>query len=124
MNRYLAVLSGAGLGGLARYIIGTAITARLGGRFPFGTLTINITGSFLAGAVMILLTERLAAHDNWRLFLVVGFLGGYTTFSAMEYETFLAVRAREGWTAMGYVAASVILGYAAVWLGAWVAGKR
>ena len=124
LDRYLAVLSGAGLGGLARYIVGSAIAARWGGRFPLATFLVNITGSFLAGLLMILLTERFTVHPNWRLFLMVGVLGGYTTFSAFQVETFTAARAGERWTALGYVLSSVIFGYAAVWLGAWLAGRK
>lgn len=120
----MSVLGGAGIGGLARYIVGSAIAAKWGGRFPLATLFINVVGSFLAGAVMILLTERLTVHPNWRLFLVVGVLGGYTTFSAMEYEAYVAVRGGERWTALIYVMSSMILGYAAVWLGAWLAARR
>lgn len=91
--------------------------AKYGGRFPLGTLVINVSGSFLIGIIMTLLTERLHPHPNWRLFLVVGILGGYTTFSSFEYETFQAVRDGSGWMAMLYVIGSVVLGYIGVWLG-------
>jgi CrcB protein len=118
LDRYLVVLAGAGLGGLARYAGGTWIMAKYGGRFPLGTLVINVTGSFLIGVLMTLLTERLHPHPNWRLFLVVGILGGYTTFSSFEYETYQAVREGARWMAALYVTASVVLGYIGVWLGA------
>ncbi|HZT34250.1 MAG TPA: fluoride efflux transporter CrcB [Bryobacteraceae bacterium] len=124
MDRYLVVLAGAGLGGLARYLAGTWIMVRYGGRFPLGTLTINVTGSFLIGVLMTLFTERLAPHPNWRLFLVVGVLGGYTTFSSFEYETFQAVREGARWMGMLYLTGSVLLGYAGVWLGALLAARR
>ena len=118
MDRYLVVLAGAGLGGLARYVAGTWIMAKYGGRFPLGTFIINVTGSFFIGALMTLFAERLQPHPNWRLFLVVGILGGYTTFSSFEYETYQAVRDGEHWMGMLYVAGSVLLGYLGVWLGA------
>ena len=92
MDKYLVVLTGAGLGGLARYLAGTWIMSKYAGRFPLGTFVINVTGAFLIGVLMTLLTERWQPHPNWRLFLVVGMLGGYTTFSSFEYETFQAVR--------------------------------
>ena len=124
MDRYLVVLAGAGLGGLTRYVAGTWIMARYGGRFPLGTLVINVTGSFLIGILMTLFTERFQPHPNWRLFLVVGILGGYTTFSSFEYETFQAIRDGARWMAMLYMAGSVVLGYFGVWVGAILTAKR
>ncbi len=124
MDRYLVVLAGAGLGGLARYVAGTWIMAKYGGRFPMGTFLINITGSFFAGAIMTLLTERFEPHPNWRLFLVVGMLGGYTTFSAFEYESFQSIREGAPWMGMLYMTGTVLLGYAGVWLGAMLAARR
>jgi CrcB protein len=102
---------------LTRYALGTWIMTKYTGRFPMGTFVINVTGSFLIGVLMTLLTERLQPHPNWRLFLVVGVLGGYTTFSTFEYETFQAVREGARWLAAIYVAASVVFGYLGVWLG-------
>ena len=124
MDRYLVVLAGAGLGGLIRYIAGTWIMEKAGGRFPAGTFLINVSGSFLIGIVMTLLTERFPPYPNLRLFLVVGVLGGYTTFSSFEYEAFQAVRGGERWMGLAYVLSSVILGYFAVWLGTLLATRR
>ncbi len=124
MDKYLVVLAGAGLGGLARYVAGTWIMAKYGGRFPLGTFVINITGAFLIGVLMTLLTERFHPHPHWRLFLVVGLLGGYTTFSSFEYETFQAVRDGERWLGLLYLVGSVALGYAGVWLGTLLASGR
>ena len=73
---------------------------------------------------MTMLTEKPAPHPNWRLFLVVGFLGGFTTFSSFAYETFTAVREGSMWVGLMNVLASVALGYLAVWLGAMSAGGR
>ena len=124
MDKYLVVLAGAGLGGLARYVAGTWVMAKYGGRFPLGTFVINVTGSFLIGVLMTLLTERLNPHPNWRLFLVVGILGGYTTFSSFEYEAYQAVRDGARWMGMLYVTGSVLLGYFGVWLGAMLTARR
>ncbi len=118
MDRYLVVLAGAGLGGLARYAAGTWIMLKYGGRFPLGTLIVNVSGSFLIGVLMTLLTERLHPHPYWRLFLVVGLLGGYTTFSSFEYEIYQAVRDGAHWMGMLYLTGSVMFGYLGVWLGA------
>ena len=124
MDRYLMVLVGGGVGALARYVLGTEIAARVGGRFPLGTLVINVTGSFLIGLLMTLFTERFQPHPNWRLLLVVGFLGGYTTFSTFEYETLRAVQDGSKWIGMLNVIGSVVLGYIAVWLGSAIIGRQ
>jgi CrcB protein len=123
LDRYLVVLAGAGLGGLARYILGTWIMEKYGGRFPLGTLVINVTGSFIIGLLMTLLTERTHLHPNWRLFLVVGILGGYTTFSSFEWEIYQAVREGARWMALVYMTTSVGVGYVGVWCGALLAKR-
>jgi CrcB protein len=124
LDKLLAVLAGAGLGGVARYAAGTWIMSKYGGRFPLGTFLINVTGSFLIGILMTLFTERLHPHPNWRLFLVVGVLGGFTTFSSFEYETYQSVRDGEHWMGLLYVGISLLVGYAGVWLGALLAARR
>ena len=123
MSRYLLVLAGGGAGALTRYVAASAIMTRFGGRFPLGTLVINVTGSFLIGFGMTILTERFKLDPGWRLLLVVGFLGGYTTFSSFEWETYTAVRDGGLWTGMLNVTSSVMLGYLAVWLGAMLAQR-
>lgn len=117
------VFVGAGAGGLARFIAGTVIMQRYAGRFPLGTFLINVSGSFLIGVLMAFLSERLDLSPNWRLLLVVGFLGGYTTFSSFEYETFVAVRSGSHVLALLNVLGSIVFGYIAVWLGA-IIGAR
>jgi fluoride exporter len=124
LDKYLVVLTGAGLGGLARYVAGSWIMQKYGGRFPLGTFVINITGSFLIGVLMTLLTERWHLHSNWRLFLVVGVLGGYTTFSSFEYETYQLLLDGARWMGLLYVTGSVVVGYFGVWLGAVLAVAR
>jgi CrcB protein len=123
LDRYLVVMLGAALGGLARYVAGTAIMERYGGAFPLGTVLVNISGSFSIGVLMTLLTERWMTHPNWRLFLVVGVLGGYTTFSSFEFETMQAIKRGTPGIALLNVVGSVVVGYAAVWFGAWAVGR-
>ncbi|HEY9141298.1 MAG TPA: fluoride efflux transporter CrcB [Bryobacteraceae bacterium] len=123
MIRYLLVAIGGGTGALARYVAASAIMTRFGGRFPLGTLAINVTGSFLIGFLMTMLTERFQLDPQWRLLLVVGFLGGYTTFSSFEWETFAAVRDGALWTGMLNVVSSIVVGYVAVWLGVMLARR-
>ena len=124
MDRYLVVLAGAGLGGLGRYALGAWIMAKSGGRFPWGTFFINVSGAFLIGLLMTSFSERFPPHPNWRLFLVAGVLGGYTTFSSFEWEAYSAIRGGERWMGLLYVTGSVVLGYAAVWLGSMMAARR
>lgn len=120
--KFLLILLGGGAGSLARYLAGGAISNRFGARFPIGTMVVNVTGCFLIGLIMTLLTER-QPHPYWRLALVVGFLGGYTTFSSFEWETYSAVREGGFWIGLANVVGSVVFGYAAVWLGA-LLGRR
>ncbi len=124
MDRYILVLIGGGLGSLVRFVVGTAIIARLGGRFPYGTVFINLTGSFLIGFAMTFLTERTYLNPNWRFLLVVGFLGGYTTFSSFQWETLNLMRDGGRWLGFLNAFGSLFVGYLAVWLGVIVAGKR
>src|SRR5580698_824229 len=124
LDRYLMVMLGGGVGSLVRFVVGTAIMSRAGGRFPLGTVFINITGSFLIGFIMTVLTERLSPNPNWRLLLVVGFLGGYTTFSSFEWETLGLVQDGARWLGLLNVMGSVVFGYISVWLGVAAAGKR
>jgi fluoride exporter len=122
--KYLLILLGGGVGSLSRYLIGTAIVTRYGMRFPIvGTMTINVTGSFLIGLLMTLITERFGANSNLRPLLVIGFLGGYTTFSSFEWETYSAIRNGGFWVGIFNIVGSVLLGYTAVWLGAVLARR-
>ena len=125
MGRYLCVLAGGGLGSLTRYLLGRAIVQRFpNAQFAIGTFAINVTGSFLIGLVMTLLMDRLKVSPYWHPLLVIGFLGGYTTFSSFEYETYLSVRTGHHLVALSYVVGSVVAGYGAVCLGAWLAARR
>lgn len=124
MVRYILVLVGGAVGSLTRFLVGTAIVARLGGRFPYGTVFINLTGSFLIGFAMTYLTERTYLNPNWRFLLVVGFLGGYTTFSSFEWETLGLMRDGSRWLGVLNGFGSFIIGYGAVWLGAVVAARK
>jgi CrcB protein len=122
--KYLLILLGGGAGSLSRYVIGSALVTRYGTRLPIvGTMTINVTGSFLIGILMTLITERFAANQNLRPLLVIGFLGGYTTFSSFEWETYSAIRDGGFWIGIFNIVGSVTLGYAAVWLGAMLARR-
>jgi CrcB protein len=93
------------------------IGQKWGRSFPLGTFVINVSGSFLIGLLMSLLTERFMVNPQWRLMLIVGFLGAYTTFSTFEYETGALLKDSEWLIAMLNVLLSVIVGFIALKLG-------
>jgi CrcB protein len=117
MAQTLIVFLGGGIGSALRFAVGTYVARLYGGLFPLGTFLINVTGSFLIGVLMAFFVSRPEVNPNWRFFLVTGIMGGYTTFSSFEWETLGAVRGGAPLTALFYVMASVVLGFAAVWLG-------
>jgi CrcB protein len=108
---------GGFLGAITRYGVALWIGQRWGRSFPLGTFVINVSGSFIIGLLMSLLTERFMANPQWRLLLVVGFLGAYTTFSTFEYETGTLIKDGEWLIAMLNVTLSVIVGFIALKLG-------
>jgi CrcB protein len=114
---YLWVGLGGMIGANARFILGRAIADRAGSSFPYGTITINITGSLLIGIIMTLLTERLVADPAWRLVLVVGFLGGYTTFSSYTFEAIRLFQQGQAVRGLTYIFGSNILGLLACYVG-------
>lgn len=87
MNDILVISIGAILGANARWIISRFAARILGPVFPYGTLFINVTGSFIVGFFMIWTTERVLLDPRWRLLIVVGFCGAFTTFSSFAFET-------------------------------------
>jgi CrcB protein len=87
MERLLLVAAGGALGSTLRYLVATAAVVWLGPTFPWGTLAVNLAGSFLIGLVQTLALEGLALGEQPRLFLTTGLLGGFTTYSAFSYET-------------------------------------
>ena len=109
-------------GAVSRYSLGLAITRVNRTEFPWGTLAINISGSFLLGFTFALMTERFHANPTLRIALTVGFLGAYTTFSTFTFETLEMIERGAIATAVGYILASVVPGIVAVWLGARLAG--
>lgn len=112
----LVIFLGAGIGGLARYAVSVWIQSALDSGFPWGTLLINVTGSFLLTLVYALL-ESVAAAPEWRAFLGIGVLGGYTTFSTFTYETVRLFQDGEWDRAILYVCGSVVLSLAGAVLG-------
>lgn len=117
--KILLVAIGSGLGGVLRYLVPSWIGAAKG--FPWATLTVNVVGSLLIG----LLSGLLARHggssaESIRAFAVVGFCGGFTTFSTFSSETFRMLENNQWLPAAGYVGLSVAAGLVAVFVGYWL----
>lgn len=121
MTAAALVFLGAGIGGVARYALGGWVQAAGGPSFPWGTLVMNVTGSLLL-TLLVGALERTSASPEWRLFLGIGVLGGYTTFSTFSYETVRLIQDGDWQRASGYVASSVLLSIAAAFVGFWLAG--
>jgi CrcB protein len=117
MMNALVIGIGGFVGAVARYGIAVWIGRRWGRSFPLGTFVINVSGSFLIGLLMTLMAERFTENPQWRLLLVVGFLGAYTTFSTFEYETGALLKDGEWLFAGLNVILSVIVGFVALKLG-------
>jgi fluoride exporter len=117
MTKYLMVAIGGAMGSVLRFWVGGYVSNRLGTRFPYGTFVINVTASFLIGFILTLLSERTHWSPNWRYLIPIGFIGGYSTFSTFEYESFRVFQDGELLITGLNVVLSVILGFLAVWLG-------
>ncbi|HDK38289.1 MAG TPA: fluoride efflux transporter CrcB [Thiolapillus brandeum] len=112
-----AIAAGGAVGALMRYWVSTAIYAWLGRGFPWGTLAVNLLGSFAMGLLYILLLERLTSGPEVRAFLLIGVLGAFTTFSTFSIETLNLLEDAEFGKALLNAAGSVIICVAAAWLG-------
>jgi CrcB protein len=117
----IAIAVGAAIGANLRYSLSIWAAQRWGASFPYGTLIVNVIGSFAIGVVLVLATTRLNLSDPARLLIVTGLLGGFTTFSSLSFETYSLIT-NGSWLAAGiYVISSFGLGIASVFLGAGIA---
>ena len=114
---YLAITFGAIVGANARYLVGSLVAQHLGAEFPYGTLLINVSGSFLIGLFLALVSNRFQVDPLWRLGVVTGLLGSYTTFSAYTYETAELLRTGAYLAGLVYLLGSVVAGLVAVFAG-------
>jgi fluoride exporter len=114
---YLVVFLGGGIGAALRHGVNLAVARMLGTAFPYGTLLINISGSFIMGLVAAYFAFKGDATQHWRLFLTTGILGGYTTFSAFSLDAALLYERGEVGLAALYVIASVALSIAGLFAG-------
>jgi CrcB protein len=109
---YLFIALGGALGAVLRYIIASAVA------FPFGTLTVNVLGSFIMGLAFVWFSTKTAGQ--WPLFVMTGLLGGFTTFSAFSLDVLKLYEAEKYMNAGGYIVASVVFSLLAVFAGVYV----
>lgn len=119
----LAVGVGGSLGAVSRLLLSNQMYAWLGRDFVYGTLTVNVLGSFLLGLLTVLMIDKIHLSLEWRAFLIVGFLGAFTTFSTFAFETVQYLQEGAIEKAILNIVANVVLTIGFVWLGI-VVGKQ
>jgi CrcB protein len=123
LTNYLAVAVGGAIGAMLRFYLGGSVLSRAASPFPTATFVINVTGSFILGFFLTLVSERINVSPHLRLAFAVGFVGAYTTFSTFEYETARLVEDKDLIRAFLNIILSFTVGFAAVWLGIFAARK-
>jgi len=118
MRALLFVGIGGGIGSMFRYAISLFIGRHVPIAFPLGTFLVNISGCFLIGVFYALATKYTGFNPEWRLFLITGICGGYTTFSTYSYDGLILLRQGSNLYFMIYVLGSVVLGLLATFAGA------
>jgi fluoride exporter len=117
IRQILLVGSGGAAGSIVRFLINRAMAAQGAIAFPISTFVINLTGCFLIGVFSGIFLGDDAGNIQWKLLLVTGFCGGYTTFSAYSAENLRLLQSGQISTAVAYILLSTVIGIAAVWLG-------
>ena len=112
------VMAGGALGAGGRFWLGGWLLRRVGDGLPWGTLAVNLLGAFAAGFLSIWLENRGPAGLYWRALLIVGLLGGFTTYSALMLECLLYSRSARGGLMLGYLGITLVGGLTLVWAGA------
>jgi CrcB protein len=117
MQQLLAIAGGGAIGAIFRYGMSNGVYRLLGRDFPYGTLVVNVLGSLLMGLFFVILVERMAVSAEWRLAILVGLLGSFTTFSTFSIETLTLFDAGLPLKAVLNIVLSVVLCLTATWLG-------
>ena len=121
MQKYLLIAAGGALGSIARYWVGSTVASRMGIKFPYGTLIVNLTACVIIGFSLTYLGKRAELSPAWRYLIPVGFIGAYSTFSTYEWETLSSLRSGAFFIAALYALGSLVLGLIAVWCGSFLA---
>jgi CrcB protein len=121
LQKYLLIALGGALGSIARYWVGSTIAGRMGIRFPYGTLIVNLTACVIIGFSLTYLGRRANLNPAWRFLIPIGFIGAYSTFSTYEWETLSTLRSGAFFLAALYAVGSLVLGLVAVWGGSLLA---
>jgi fluoride exporter len=117
LQKYLLIAAGGALGSIARYWVGSTVSGRMGMRFPYGTLLVNLTACIIIGFSLTYLGRRVDLSPAWRYLIPVGFIGAYSTFSNYEWETLSSMRSGAFFLATLYALGSLVVGLVAVWCG-------
>ncbi|HUA92341.1 MAG TPA: fluoride efflux transporter CrcB [Terracidiphilus sp.] len=117
MLKYFLIAFGGALGSALRYWVGSAVSGRMGVRFPYGTLVINISACLIIGFTLTFMSKRAFLNPAWRFLIPIGFIGAYSTFSTYEWETLSTMRSGAYLLAGLYAVGSLILGLVATWGG-------
>lgn len=123
LYKILSIGAGGAVGAVARYLINISPLSGVFEKFPLPTFFINISGSFLIGFLLIVLTDKMNVGENFRMAVLVGFLGAFTTFSTFELELYGLIKDGAYLIAFGYFFLSVITGFIGVVAGITLAGK-
>jgi len=116
MKHLLFIALGGAGGALARHWMSTVVHASARSHFPWGTLSVNLLGSFCIGVLYVIIVERGMIHPDWRSVTIVGFLGAFTTFSTFSLETIALLENGQAGMALAYVLFSVTVCIVAVWM--------
>lgn len=117
MGQAIAVAIGGAIGSVLRFQIGKKVQALASSNFPYGVFLVNITGCFLIGILTMLLLDRFNVSPIWRAAILIGFLGGYTTFSSFTNDAINLLRTGQYLIGFLYIFSSLILSLLATWIG-------
>ena len=92
LQKYLLIAAGGALGSAARYWVGSTVSGRIGTRFPYGTMVINLSACIIIGFTLTYFGKRADLDPAWRFLVAIGFIGAYSTFSTYEWETLSTMR--------------------------------